>query len=152
MRAVIALLALVPPSRRPPPHRPYSVPIDQAGLLRLPEEASAIVVGNPAIADATMFDARTVFISGRALWPDQYDRAQRPWPVIYANDVSVTQSAREHVQVYHNQKQHELRLQSGVPPSAADRRSRQPVHPVAQPAQRRSRSGRQRHPARPDRQ
>lgn len=105
MRAVIAFLALLAAFAAPAAAQPYSVPIDQAGLLRLPEEASAIVVGNPVIADATMFDARTVFISGRAYGQTNIIALNAHGRVIYANDVSVTQSAREHVQVYHNQEQ-----------------------------------------------
>jgi len=105
MRAVIALFALLTAVTASAAAQPYSVPIDQAGLLRLPEDASAIVVGNPAIADATMFDARTVFISGRAYGQTNIIALNAHGRVIYANDVSVTHTAREHVQVYHNQNQ-----------------------------------------------
>lgn len=105
MRAVIALIALLAAFAAPAAAQPYSVPIDQAGLLRLPEDASAIVVGNPAIADATMFDARTVFVSGRAYGQTNIIALNAHGRVIYANDVSVTHSTREHVQVYHNRVQ-----------------------------------------------
>lgn len=102
MRAVIALIALCAAISAPAAAQSYSVPIDQAGVLRLPEEASAIVIGNPAIADATLFNARTVFISGRAYGQTNLIALNAHGQVIYANDVSVTHSDREHVQVFHN--------------------------------------------------
>ena len=105
MRALLALFALVLASTAPAAAQSYTVPMDQAGLLRLPEDAAAIVVGNPAIADATMFDARTVFISGRAYGQTNIIALNAEGRVIYANDVSVTHSTREHVQVFHNQAQ-----------------------------------------------
>ncbi len=101
MRAFIALFALVMACAAPAAAQ-YSVPVDQAGLLRLPEDASAIVVGNPAIADATMFDARTVFVSGRATGQTNIIALNSEGRVIYANDVSVTQSVRQHIQVFNN--------------------------------------------------
>jgi Flp pilus assembly secretin CpaC len=108
MRAVIALLALCAVLSAPAAAQSYSVPIDQAGVLRLPEEASAIVIGNPAIADATLFNARTVFISGRAFGQTNLIALNAHGQVIYANDVSVIQSDREHVQVFHNQSRTSL--------------------------------------------
>ncbi len=104
MRALIALFALAV-SAAAPAAAQYSVPMDQTGLLRLPEDASAIVVGNPAIADATMFDARTVFVSGRALGQTNIIALNAEGRVIYANDISVTQSMRQHVQVFNNTAQ-----------------------------------------------
>ena len=102
MRAAIALLALCTLASTPAAAQSYSVPIDQASLLRLPEEAAAIVIGNPAIADATLFNSRTVFVSGRAYGQTNLIALNAHGQVIYANDVSVTQSDREHVQVFHN--------------------------------------------------
>ena len=105
MRAVIALLALCTLASAPAAAQSYSVPIDQASLLRLPEDAAAIVVGNPAIADATLFNSRTVFISGRAYGQTNLIALNAHGEVIYANDLSVSQSDREHVQVFHNRVQ-----------------------------------------------
>lgn len=105
MRALFAAFALLAASAVPAAAQ-YTVPIDQAGLLRLPEDATAIVVGNPAIADATMFDARTVFVSGRAYGQTNIIALNADGQVIYANDVSVTQAIRNHVQVFNNNQQH----------------------------------------------
>lgn len=45
---------------------PMMVTVDQATVVRLSSPASAIVVGNPAIADATIVDAMTLVITGRS--------------------------------------------------------------------------------------
>ena len=41
------------------------VVVDHAKVVRLPEKAQTVVVGNPAIADVTMQDANTAFITGK---------------------------------------------------------------------------------------
>ena len=42
-----------------------SVAVDQARVLHVDSAAASVVVGNPAIADAVLKDANTVFIIGR---------------------------------------------------------------------------------------
>jgi Flp pilus assembly secretin CpaC len=43
-----------------------NVVIDYARLLRLDEDAKTIVIGNPAVLDATLSDGRTVVLTGKA--------------------------------------------------------------------------------------
>lgn len=42
------------------------VTVDQAFVIRLSGAAGAVVIGNPAIADATIMDSRTLVITGRS--------------------------------------------------------------------------------------
>ena len=42
------------------------VTLDQAKVIRIAAPASTIIIGNPAIADATLQDAQTLVITGRA--------------------------------------------------------------------------------------
>lgn len=44
----------------------YSVDVNKTKILKLPVSASAIVVGNPQIADISVHSADTVFLVGRA--------------------------------------------------------------------------------------
>lgn len=44
---------------------PITVVVDRAKILRLTEPAGTIVLGNPAIADATMSDDRTLVLTGK---------------------------------------------------------------------------------------
>ena len=43
----------------------FAVEVDKAKVMRLPRAASAVVVGNPAIADAAVHDGRILFITGK---------------------------------------------------------------------------------------
>ena len=63
--AIAALLAamLVLPSAAA--EEPISVPVDQATLMRLPERATTIVIGNPLIADVTLQGGGLVVVTGK---------------------------------------------------------------------------------------
>ena len=82
--------------------RPFDVPVDHAALIRLPEDASAIVVGNPSIADATLYDGRTLFVTGKLYGRTNVIALDAQGRVIYANDLVVTQSDRDTVEVFRN--------------------------------------------------
>ena len=43
-----------------------TVTLDQAKVIRIGAPASTIIIGNPAIADATLQDAQTLVITGRS--------------------------------------------------------------------------------------
>ncbi|PHS24416.1 MAG: pilus assembly protein [Robiginitomaculum sp.] len=43
----------------------FAVEVDKAKVLRLPRAASAVIVGNPAIADAAVHNGRILFITGK---------------------------------------------------------------------------------------
>ncbi len=45
---------------------PISVIIDRAKVMRISRPADIVIIGNPAIADATIQDNRTLIITGRA--------------------------------------------------------------------------------------
>jgi Flp pilus assembly secretin CpaC len=45
---------------------PIAVAVDRAKVLRISRPADIVIVGNPAIADATVQDARTLIITGHS--------------------------------------------------------------------------------------
>src|SRR5512146_678458 len=45
---------------------PISVIVDRAKVLRISQPADVVIIGNPAIADATIQDSRTLIITGRS--------------------------------------------------------------------------------------
>jgi hypothetical protein len=109
MRALIALLApLALAVTAPAGAQTVTVPTDHTGLVRLPQDAATIVVGNPAIADAMLHDARTLFVSGRVFGQTNLIALNAAGHVIYAADISVTMSDRDHVQVVRNRNSDDL--------------------------------------------
>ena len=44
---------------------PIQVTLDRAKVMRISAPADAVILGNPSIADATIFDRQTIVITGR---------------------------------------------------------------------------------------
>ncbi len=82
--------------------RPFEVPADHAALIRLPGDAAAIVVGNPHIADVMLYDARTIFVTGRVYGRTNLIALDGNGRVLYTSDLAVTASTRGQVQVFRN--------------------------------------------------
>lgn len=59
--AVTCLLGTVQPARA----EALIVPLDHSTRLRVAGSASSVVVGNPSVADVTVVDSHTLFVSGR---------------------------------------------------------------------------------------
>lgn len=65
LAATLALaLALAAPAAAQ--ERPLDVQIDQATRVQLRAPAGSVIVANPRIADVTVTDARTLFITGKS--------------------------------------------------------------------------------------
>jgi Flp pilus assembly secretin CpaC len=87
---------------------PYRVPADHAGLIRLPDEAAALIIGNPEIADATLFDTKTILVTGKVFGRTNIIALNASGQIIYTADLTVTQNDRAMVQVFHNINQSSL--------------------------------------------
>ncbi|PWE18762.1 pilus assembly protein [Marinicauda salina] len=101
IRAVLAAVFLVA-AATPAFARAVDVPADHTTIVRLPSAASALVVGNPDIADATLYDSSTVFLTGKAYGRTNLVALNEAGEVIYTSDLVVTQSGRGMVQVFRN--------------------------------------------------
>lgn len=80
--------------------REFVVPADQAGLIRLPGDASGVIVGNPGIADAMLYDARTLFVTGKVFGRTNLIVLDDAGRVLYTSDLVVTQPDSGTVQVF----------------------------------------------------
>ena len=67
-----------------------AVPVEHAEVIRLPAEASAIVVGNPSIADAMVHDGRTLIVTGRLQGRTNVIAIDRIGRVIYSREIVVS--------------------------------------------------------------
>jgi Flp pilus assembly secretin CpaC len=101
-RIAALALALTIVAGAPAMAQVFRVPADHAALIRLPGEAAAIVVGNPAIADANLYDARTIFITGKQFGRTNLIALDANGRVLYTADLSVTGNDRGVVQVFRN--------------------------------------------------
>ena len=60
--ATLAMAAPAPAEERPT----MLVTVDQAVILRFPEPARSVIIGNPSIADATILNTTMVVLTGRS--------------------------------------------------------------------------------------
>ena len=64
--------------------------VEHAQVVRLPGDASTVIVGNPSIADALVHDGRTLVLTGRLQGRTNIIALDRIGRVIYSSDVVVT--------------------------------------------------------------
>jgi hypothetical protein len=75
----------------PPPTPALAVSLDEARIVRLDTQAHAVVVGNPAIADAIVHDGRNLIITARAFGSTNLIVLDRRGEVVLERMVDVTQ-------------------------------------------------------------
>src|SRR5690606_29590277 len=73
---------------------------DQAEIVRLPAPAATLVIGNPSIADAAIYDRSTLIFTGRAYGRTNVIALDSRGRVIFARDVVVTQSGPGRLTLY----------------------------------------------------
>jgi len=67
----------------------FSVEVDKARILRLPRPASAVIIGNPAIADAAIHDSRLLLVTGKAFGATNLIALDARGNIIAKRDISV---------------------------------------------------------------
>jgi len=78
---------------------PMLVTVDQAMVLRLEFQAGAIIVGNPAIADATVIDSMTIVVTGRSFGTTNLIVLDASGNIL-SNELITVQAALDQVVVY----------------------------------------------------
>ena len=63
--ALLTALAILVPGTALAQSRPLKVEVDHVARLDLRGAAASVIVGNPQIADVTVVDAHTLYVSGR---------------------------------------------------------------------------------------
>ena len=79
--------------------RPVSVEIDHSTRVQLGGPAGTVIVGNPAIADVTVIDANTLFITGRGYGSTEIVVVDTIGRTIFQGDV-VVNMPQGHVRVW----------------------------------------------------
>ncbi len=76
------------------------VPIDHSMRLGVSGQAASVVVGNPAVADVTVVDTHTLFVSGRGYGETDVVVLDRAGRTIYSGDVIVAAAGGGRASVY----------------------------------------------------
>jgi Flp pilus assembly secretin CpaC len=77
-----------------------TVPIDHSTRLSIAGSAASVVVGNPQVADVTVVDSHTVFISGRGYGETDVVVLDGAGRTVYAGEVMVGSPNNGRVSVY----------------------------------------------------
>ncbi len=83
--AVAAVLAGAPPARS----EPLVVSLDHSTRLKISGAAQSVVVGNPTVADVTVVDSHTLFVSGRGYGVTDVVVLDNAGRTLYATEVVV---------------------------------------------------------------
>lgn len=79
---------------------PISVVVDRAKVLHISQPADVVIIGNPAIADATIQDSQTLIITGRSFGTTNLIVLDKQGRSIADNLVTVSPANDEVVTVY----------------------------------------------------
>lgn len=114
----LALLALAAaPSQALAQARPLNVEIDHATRVQLRAPAGSVIVANPKIADVTVVDANTLFITGKGYGVTEViavDALGRP---LFQSQVVVSAGSTGSVRVWRGPQATEMACGSSCAPS-----------------------------------
>ena len=111
--AALAFAALTVLSAAPASAASLSVPLDRSVKLSVPGAAASVVVGNPSVADVTVVDTHTLFVSGRGFGATDIVVLDANGRVLISTDVSVSPPNAGHVAVYRGAARTDLACSPG---------------------------------------
>lgn len=117
LTGLAALLVLTAPAVAQ--ERPLDVKLDQATQVRLRAPAGSVIVANPRIADVTVTDARTLFITGKSYGLTEIiavDALGRP---LFQRQVAVSPGETGSVRVWRGGEAVEIACGARCAPAAA---------------------------------
>ncbi len=93
--------------------QPLTVPIDHSMRLNVAGSAASVVVGNPQVADVTVVDSHTVFVSGRGYGETDVVVLDGAGRTIYSGEVMVGQQSAGQVSVYRGSERTDMACAPG---------------------------------------
>ncbi len=94
-----------------------TVPIDHSTRLSIRGPAASVVVGNPAVADVTVIDSHTVFVSGRGYGTTDVTILDALGRTIFNSDILVSAPTAGRVSVYRGPTRSDLACDPGCAPN-----------------------------------
>lgn len=120
-RSVLPLLAaaalLAVPAAAAAQSRPLNVDIDQSTRVQLRAPAGSVIVGNPLIADVTVVDANTLFITGKGYGVTEVVAVDVLGRTVFQSQVVVTAGDSGRVRVWRGAQPTEMACASTCSPS-----------------------------------
>ncbi len=113
--AAVALLAV--PGVAAAQSRPLSIDIDQSSRVQLRAPAGSVIVGNPAIADVTVVDANTLFITGKGYGVTEIVAVDVLGRTVFQSQIVVTAGDSGRVRVWRGAQATEMACASTCSPS-----------------------------------
>jgi len=96
---------------------PLTVDIDQSARVQLRAPAGSVIVGNPAIADVTVVDANTLFITGKGYGVTEVVAVDPAGRTVFQNRVVVSAGDSGQVRVWRGAQATEMVCASTCSPS-----------------------------------
>lgn len=97
--------------------RTMSLEIDRSTRVQLRAPAASVIVGNPAIADVTVVDANTLFITGRGYGVTEIAVVDAIGRTVFQNEVVVTGGSTGAVRVWRGAEATEMACAAVCAPS-----------------------------------
>jgi Flp pilus assembly secretin CpaC len=113
--AAAALLAI--PAAAAAQSQPLNVDIDQSTRVQLRAPAGSVIVGNPLIADVTVVDANTLFITGKGYGVTEVVAVDVLGRTVFQSQVVVTAGDSGRVRVWRGAQATEMACASTCSPS-----------------------------------
>lgn len=98
--------------------QPLSVELDHTARLQLRGAAGSVIVGNPDVADVTVVDDRTLFVSGRGYGVTEIVVLDALGRTLYQNNVVVTRPQTGQVRVWRGSAVTDMACAASCAPSA----------------------------------
>lgn len=93
-------LATAPASAEPDASIGIEVVLNQARVLKMSQPASTVIIGNPAVADATVHDANTIVLTGQAFGRTNIIVLDELGTPIFDEQIAVTRDQFSTVRIY----------------------------------------------------
>lgn len=106
-----------------------NVAIDHTTRINLRSPAASVIVGNPAVADVTVVDERTLFLSGRGYGVTEVTVLDPLGRTIWSSEVVVTAPTEGSVSIYRGSQVTEMACAQSCSASARTA----PARPAAAP-------------------
>lgn len=115
--ACAALLVFAAAAPAHAQNRGLDIEIDRAQRIQLRAPAASVIVANPAVADVTVVDASTLYVTGRGYGSTEVVVVDAIGRTLYQSVVNVSAPSAGHVRVWRGAAATEMACGAGCSPS-----------------------------------